>query len=192
MPRRAAMWPTELSDHDGFTQLTALTQRLFQFIWLHPDLNAGGFIAFQPAVWANAAPDLTVDSINTSVDEMTRHHVAAVDPATGELLLRGFIRYDSSKKPHMYVNAMRATQTARWPRLRQVGFDDIRRLHPPPLERKKGTSEETYLTLERDRDKAFEELRARVEGTVREPSSNRSGTVRELPSESESAPGGER
>lgn len=72
MPRRAAMWPTELTDAEGFTSLTAFTQRLFQYLWLHPDLNAAGFIAYQPAVWANAAPDLTVDSINVSVDEVVQ------------------------------------------------------------------------------------------------------------------------
>lgn len=106
MPRRAAMWPTELSNHDGFTSLTALTQRLFQYLWLHADLNAGGFIAHQPEVWANAAPDLEVDMINASVDEMTRRKVVAVDRTAGELLVRAFVRYDSSKKPNVYVNAI--------------------------------------------------------------------------------------
>ncbi len=87
MSRRGAMWPTELTGHPSFTQLTGLTQRLFQYLWLHPDLNAGGFIAYQPAVWANQAPDLTVDSINASVTEMTRCKVTAADPDTGELLV---------------------------------------------------------------------------------------------------------
>lgn len=190
MPRRAAMWPTELTDNEGFTQLTALTQRLFQFLWLHSDLNAGGFIAYQPAVWANQAPDLTVDSINASVDEMAQRKVAAVDPATGELLLRGFIRYDSSRKPNVYLNSMRAAQTARSPRLRQIAWEDIQRIHPPPMERdpkKAGDEkyEERIRTLERERDKAYEELRARVEVTVPEPSPNGLRTLREPHSVSE-------
>jgi hypothetical protein len=41
------MWPTELTSHKSFTQLSALAQRLFQFLWLHSDLNTGGFIAYQ-------------------------------------------------------------------------------------------------------------------------------------------------
>ena len=178
MSRRGAMWPTELTGHPSFTQLTGLTQRLFQYLWLHPDLNAGGFIAYQPAVWANQAPDLTVDSINASVTEMTRCKVAAADPDTGELLVRGFIKLDSSRKPNMYVSAMRAIQTARSPRLRQVGWEDIQRMHPPPMTLKKDTPEETRLKLRCERDEAYEELRARIE---RFPNGSR--TVPELPSE---------
>jgi hypothetical protein len=180
------MWPTELSNTERFKQMTALTQRLFLYLWLHPDLNSGGFIAHQPEVWANAAPDLEVDSINASVDEMTRQGVAGVDRSTGELLVRGFIQYDSSKKPNVYVNAMRAVQTARSPRLRQVGWDDVRRIHPPPLERrefddpeKQAKAELGHQKIKRERDAAYEELRAHVEGTVWEPSENGSGTVRE-------------
>ena len=187
MPRRAAMWPTELSDHKSFTQLSALAQRLFQYLWLHADLNAGGFIAYQPAVWANQAPDLTVDSVNASVDEMTRRKVAAVDPSTGELLVRGFIQYDSSKKPNVYVDAMRAVQAARSPRLRQIAWEDIQRIGLPPIDRRKDTDKAlaAYDKLEREREKAYQELKVRIGGTVREPSSNRSGTVREPPSEYE-------
>ena len=106
---------------------------------------------------------------------MTRCKVAAADPNTGELLVRGFIKLDSSRKPNMYVSAMRAIQTARSPRLRQVGWEDIQRMHPPPMTLKKDTPEETRLKLRCERDEAYEELRARIErfpngsGTVREP-----------------------
>jgi hypothetical protein len=156
------MWPTELSDDPRWLALTRPAQGLLWYLWLHPDLNAGGFVAIQVDVWAKAAYDLTPEEVEASIDELLARDVIAVDDDTGELFLRWFIEYDSSKKPNYYVNAMRAIQTARSPALRRIGLTEIERLHPPPLTRKKGTADEVYEKLERERDEAFKELWARV------------------------------
>lgn len=160
MPRRGAMWPTELSEDPVFRQLTALTQRLFQFVWLHADLNTGGFIAYQPRVWARAAADLSEVDIERSVDELMATGLALVDEDTGELWLRWFIRLDSSRKPNMYVNALRAIETARSRDLRRAAWAEVQELHPPPMERK--GDQEAYDKRVADRERAFEQLRERM------------------------------
>lgn len=181
------MWPTELFDDPRFLALTRPAQWLLMYLWLHPELNAGGFVAIQVEVWAKAAYALSPEEVEASVDELLARDVIAVDDTTGELLVRWFIEYDSSRKPNIYINAMRAVQTARSPVLRRVGLSEIERLHPPPLSRKAGTAAETYDKLERVRDEAFKELRARV----MKPLANRSQTVREPLSEGEAEYEGE-
>jgi hypothetical protein len=158
------------------------------YLWLHPDLNAGGFVAMQVHVWAKAAYDLTPEEVEASIDELLARKVIAVDDNTGELFVRWFIEYDSSRKPNIYINAMRAVQTSRSPALRRAGLTEVERLHPPPLKRKQGTADETYEKLERERDEAFRELWARV---MKEPFANRSRTVREPLSEDEAEDEGE-
>jgi hypothetical protein len=176
MARRGAMWPTELSNDPRFLALTQPAQWLLRNLWLHPDLNAGGFVAIQVEVWAKSAYDLTPEEVEASMDELLARNVIAVDDNTGELFVKWFIEYDSSRKPNIYINAMRAIQTARSPALRRTGLTEIERLHPPPLKRKPNTADEIYEKLERERDEAFRELWARV---MKEPFGNRSGTVRE-------------
>jgi len=191
MPRRAAMWPTELSDHLDFLALTQPAQWLFQHLWLHPELNAGGFIAFNANVLAKAAHGITPEDIEASLDGLLAQKMAAIDDNTGELFLRLFIEFDSSRKPNIYINAMRAIQTARSPMLRQEAWGELQRIHPPPLERDPKKNPKVYDKLERQRDEAYEQLRGRISRTLAEPFPNRSRTVREPLSETETEPGHE-
>lgn len=158
-------------------------------LWLHPDLNAGGFVAMQIQVWANSADDVTPEGVEAAVDELLAHDVIAVDDHTGELFLRWFIQYDSSRKPNLYINAMRAIQTCRSAALRRVGLEEIERLHPPPLKRNPKTPDETYDSIENQWDEAYRALWARV---MKEPFANRSRTVVEQEGEAESEGAGEK
>jgi hypothetical protein len=187
MPRRGAMWPTDLWDHEDVVALTPLAQRLFVYLWTHPKLDSGGFIALQVTAWAKASKYLTVEEVEASIDELLAANLVVVDDETEEAWVRWFIRMDSSRKPNIYIAAMRAVQTARSRTLRQAAWDEVRQLHPPPLNRDPNADakkQKRYDDIVRDRERAYEELKSRI---VREQSSNRSGTVREPPSVSDSA-----
>ena len=70
MSRRGAMWPTELTDDSEFFKLTPLAQWLFKLLWLHADLDSGGFIALQVEVWAKASAYLTPQEVEGALDEL--------------------------------------------------------------------------------------------------------------------------
>jgi hypothetical protein len=183
------MWPTWLSFDDEFRKLGHGSQSLFQFLWMHPDLNSGGYITLAPRAWARRACDLDVEAVHGQLDELLATGWVAVDDDTQEVFVRPFLRLDASKKPHIYVSAMRTVQTCRSPVLRAAGWQEVLAVHPPPLTRDPKKDSAVYDKLEAERDAAFDELRSVMEGTVREPFSNRSGTLREPPIESE--PGSE-
>jgi hypothetical protein len=190
MARRGAMWPTWLSFDAEYEKLGHGSQGLFQFLWMHPDLNSGGYITLAPRAWSRRACDLTIEMTQGQLDELLATNWVAMDDDTAELLVRPFIRLDSCQKPHIYVNAMRVVQTYRSPLLRVTGWEEIQAVHPPPLRRDPKKDPTIYDKLEGDRDTAFEELRAFIEGH-RKPFGNRPRTVREPPSGSGHGSGGE-
>ena len=123
------MWPTELSGEPNFIDLTALAQWLFKLLWLHPDLDSGGFIALQVEVWARASSHLTPDEVEGALDELIARGWVSVDDDTGELWVRPFIELDTSRKPNMFVSAMRAVQTRRSRTVRHEAWVVIDRLY---------------------------------------------------------------
>ena len=125
MARRGAMWPTWLSFDAEYEKLGHGSQGLFQFLWMHPDLNSGGYITLAPRAWSRRASDLTIEMTQGQLDELLATNWVAMDDDTAELLVRPFIRLDSCQKPHIYVNAMRAVQTCRSPLLRVTGWEEI-------------------------------------------------------------------
>jgi hypothetical protein len=113
MSRRGAQWPTWLWFDPEFGKLTAPAQRLFVFLWMHPDLNSAGFIALQPEVWSRTAYELTPEDVDASVDELLARNWVVVDDETGELWVRPFVRLDAIRKPYIWIAATRAVQTCR-------------------------------------------------------------------------------
>jgi hypothetical protein len=178
------MWPTELTDDPGFVELTPLAQWLFRLLWLHPDLDSGGFIALQVEVWAKASAYLTPQEVEGMLDELIARGLVSVDDGTGELWVRPFVYWDASRKPNIFVAAMRATQTRRSKALRAEAWVEIDRLYrqntlKPPDDDTDEKAWKFHRSQVKARDDAYEELKARVE---RERFPNRSGTVREPPS----------
>jgi len=154
------MWPTELSGEPNFIDLTALAQWLFKLLWLHPDLDSGGFIALQVEVWARASSHLTPDEVEGALDELIARGWVSVDDDTGELWVRPFIELDTSRKPNMFVSAMRAVQTRR---SRTVRHADEK-------------AWKIHQNLIQQRDDAYEQLRAKMS---KEPFPNHSRTFPE-------------
>lgn len=184
MSRRGAMWPTELDTDDEFIELSPLAQWLFKILWLHADLDSGGGIALQVSVWAKASKHVKLEEVEDALGELIACGWVSVDDDTGELWVRPFIRLDASRKPNIFVAAMRATQTRRSRRLRREAWLEIDRLYQqqplkPPADDGNEKAWKSYRSAVQTRDEAYEQLKARV---LREPFGNRSGTVREPPS----------
>jgi len=181
MSRRGAMWPTELSGEPNFIDLTALAQWLFKLLWLHPDLDSGGFIALQVEVWARASSHLTPDEVEGALDELIARGWVSVDDDTGELWVRPFIELDTSRKPNMFVSAMRAVQTRRSRTVRHEAWVVIDRLYQenplkPPANDADEKAWKIHQNLIQQRDDAYEQLRAKMS---KEPFPNHSRTFPE-------------
>ena len=117
MARGSSMFPAELFNDDGFRSLTARAQRLFMWLWIHPDLNGAGVIAIQAREWSDAASDLT--EANVKEDAMQLRAEGWVDYDGGQLWLRPFANLDGVlKSPSGYVSAARAVKTVRSQKLR--------------------------------------------------------------------------
>ncbi|MGV0066973.1 hypothetical protein ACRU44_04485 [Mycobacterium colombiense] len=125
------MFPAELHDDDGFRELEEGPQRLFMWLWIHPDLNTAGVIAVQLDEWASAAKGLTPDLIDCYIKVLQAEDW--IDYEDGQLWLRPFMKYDGALKSHTtYVNAARAVKTVRSRRLRTQIWDMFRTF-PLPL-----------------------------------------------------------
>jgi hypothetical protein len=184
MTRRGAMWPTELADDDEFRELTPLAQWLFKLLWLHPDLNSGGFLPLQMTAWAKASKHLTPQDLEPAVDELLAWRWLAVDDHAEVVWLCHFIDKDASRKPNIFVAAMRDTEAAHSRTLRREAWGVIDRVYQEqPLKPPGGDADEKAWKAHEDRvrarDNAYEQLRAKVQ---KEGFGNRSGTVREPPS----------
>lgn len=178
------MWPTELDTDEDFKELTPLAQWLFRNLWLHADLDSGGFIALQVSVWTKASNHAKLEDVEDALGELIALHWVSVDDDTGELWVQAFIRLDASRKPNIFVAAMRAAQTRRSRALRYEAWQEIDRIYQqqplkPPADDGDDKARKTHRTAIQARDDAYEQLHARV---LKEGFGNRSGTVREPPS----------
>lgn len=184
MPRRAAMWPSELTFDPAFVNLTPLSQWLFKFLWLHPDLDSGGYLPLQVEIWAKASAYLTPQEVEGALDELIAQDWVSVDDQTGELWVKPFIDLDSSKKPNIFIAAMRCAETRRSTTLRREAWQVINSIyqqHPikPPGDDADEKAWKAHRTAVDARDDAYEQLRSRM---VREGFGRGSGTVVEPPS----------
>ncbi|MDT5225452.1 MAG: hypothetical protein QOG19_2859 [Mycobacterium sp.] len=173
MPRRGAMWPTELAYEAEFVSLTPLAQWLFQRFWLHPNLDSGGFLPLQVDIWSKAASELTPMDVEGMLDELLAGSWVSVDDDTGELWVSSFIELDTCRKPNMFIAAMRAAQTCQSKALRQKAWAVIDRLYheialKPPGDDADEKAWKTHRSAVEARDDQYEKLRDRV---VREPPS---------------------
>jgi len=125
-----------------------------------------------------------MDDVEDALGELIALHWVSVDDDTGELWVQAFIRLDASRRPNIFIAAMRATQTRRSRALRYEAWLEIDRLYQQqPLKPLADDASDKARKAHRDavqaREDAHEQLRARV---LKEGFGNRSGTVREPPS----------
>ncbi len=164
------MFPAELFQDDGFRELEEGPQRLFMWLWVHPDLNTAGIIAVQPHEWASAAAGLTPDVIDCYIKVLQSEDW--IDYEDGQLWLRPFMKLDRAlKSPSTYVNAARAVKTVRSRRLRAEIWAQFRTF-PLPTAHVPDTDDgkaRRALTMNEAVEKARTELEQRMTRTgVRE------------------------
>jgi hypothetical protein len=155
------MWPTALWFDREFIKLTGPSQRLFVFLWTHPDLNPAGFVPLQIDVWSRLAYDMAPEDVDAWLDELLARQWVDVDDETGELWIRSFMERDTSRKPYIWVAATRAVATCRSDRLRAEAWTEIQRLGAPVVSRDPNADAKKtarYDKMQRDIDAAFEGL----------------------------------
>jgi hypothetical protein len=161
------MFPSELFNDDGFRQLDDGPQRLFMWLWLHPDLNAAGVIAIQAREWAAAAKNLTEERIQGYAKDLRAEDW--VDYDDGQLWLRPFMLLDGAmKSPSCYISAARAVKTIRSRKLREAAWELFstfpRPIAPMPDPEKDdgGMKARRAIGLNDSVDTAYAELQRRI------------------------------
>ncbi|MBX9638499.1 MAG: hypothetical protein K2X97_01845 [Mycobacteriaceae bacterium] len=157
------MFPSELFNDDGFRQLDDGPQRLFMWLWLHPDLNGAGVIAIQAKEWAKAAGNLTEERIQSYAKALRSEHW--VDYDGGQLWLRPFMALDGVlRSPSGYISAARAVKTIRSRTLRLAVWN-VFRMFPRPIapmpdaeDDKDGRKAKRAVGLNESVDRAWAEL----------------------------------
>lgn len=181
MPRAGAMWFAELSALLEELGVESSARFLFMQLFLHPDLDAGGFLAWQPRVMASLT-GLQVDRVEQAVGHLEDKGLVVVDRQKEKLWVKPFLEYDTSRKPNMYIAAMRAVREVGSRKLKGAAWQEIQRIHPPFLKFDPKKPEVHQKQVE-DRDAAYADLKNRIdrEGIVGEPFPNSSRTVPEPP-----------
>lgn len=130
MPRGSSMFPSELFNDEGFRQLDDGPQRLFMWLWLHPDLNQAGVVAIQPREWASAAKNLSEAIIGDYAQVLRAQAWADYDD--GQMWLRPFMSLDGAlKSPSGFIAAARAVKTVRSRSLRWAIWEQFRNFSKP-------------------------------------------------------------
>ena len=185
----AALWPVLVE-----RQVDAAARWLFVSLFLHPETDAAGFLAWQPKQLATVT-GLEPRQVESAADHLQEKQLLLVDRGMERGWLAPFMEYDTSRKPNMYVAAMRSIRVCSSRRLKAGAWAEVQRIHPPPLKLKAATPEETRRRLVAEREGAYEELEESVrrdQGTVQEPFENRLRTIAEPPAVPAPVPGGGR
>jgi hypothetical protein len=174
----AALWPVLVE-----RQVKPASRWLFACLYLHPETDAAGLFAWQPRQLATLT-GMEPGQVDDAADHLQEKQLLLVDRPMERAWLVPFIEYDTSAKPNMYVAAMRSIRVCTSPCLKAAAWAEVKRLHPPPLNLKSSTPEDTRQRLVAEREAEYEKLEASVKRdhpTVREPFDNRSRTIAEPP-----------
>lgn len=81
------------SDED-FRALPAVAQNMWFTLLSQPRLSYCGVLDYMPTRLAQLSAKATVRSVGSAVNRLVASRFVTVDPETGELLLRSFVRHD--------------------------------------------------------------------------------------------------
>lgn len=177
------MFPSELWPLLARRQVEPAARWLFVCLFLHPETDSGGFLAWQPKQLGTMT-GLGLSQVERAADHLQGKQLLVVDRDMERLWLAPFMEYDTSRKPNMYVSALRAVRECPSRLLKAEAWREVQRIHPPPMKLRESTSPETKTKLLSERQRAYEELQERIDRempTVSESFVNRSGTVGEPP-----------
>jgi hypothetical protein len=113
--------------------------------------------------------------VERASDHLHAKRLLWVDRDMERAWLVPFIEYDTSRKPNMYVAAMRSVRVCSSGRLKGAAWTEVQRIHPPPLNVKESAQPGTRERLVAEREAAYAELEESVKRdtrTVREPFKN--------------------
>ncbi len=98
-------WVSRWDDAD-FKALTSSQQGLYDALSTHPDISWCGVLPLVPARFVDLASDYTEPKVRTLIKGLDKARFLVVDPSTGELCVRTFIRWDEVLKVPNVTKAM--------------------------------------------------------------------------------------
>lgn len=102
-----------------FRALTPLAQWAYWMLLSQPQISNLGVLAYTPEKWARLAGGLTVDTVESAIDELAEGRYVILDRDVGELLVRTFVKHDNVwRQWQLVANARRLIQ--------EVESDEIR------------------------------------------------------------------
>lgn len=93
-------------DDDDFKALTSSQQGLYDALSTHPDISWCGVLPLVPARFVDLASDYTEPRVRSLIKSLDKARFLVVDPRTGELCVRTFIRWDEVLKVPNVTKAM--------------------------------------------------------------------------------------
>ena len=102
MAREHANLRLDIWGDDDWRALTRDGQWLYELLLTHPKTNRAGVCEWHPGRLALMSRGTTVDEIVTMAAELIGTHFIVVDEATGEVVIRSYIKHDGVlKQPNM-------------------------------------------------------------------------------------------
>lgn len=110
-----------------WTSLTPGAQWLYQLILSQPKMTLTGCLDYKPVRWAKLAADTKPADIETWADELETRRYVVIDRETDELLVRTFVRHDSSydRNSNLLKGIWRAWGAIESGNLRRIVVDNM-------------------------------------------------------------------
>lgn len=163
MARSFARIITAIWRNAEFRALHSGAQRVYMLLVTQPNISAAGTLPLTVRRWAEMASDTTVAQINRELAELARGRFIGIDPATEEVLVRSFVRWDggySNRKRRPVICAAASELVS--PTLRGMLAGEFKRLglpfvgddHRPVTESTQDGDTETFPMVDRLSDSA--------------------------------------
>jgi hypothetical protein len=157
-PIRTSLW----NDPD-FQALGPHAQRLYVYLWTQSSVDNAGFIPLQVTKWARASQHLIPEDIEVALDELLALGWVMVDDDTEDLWLCRWIREDAMAVPNVYIGALRSIKGMASDTLRRAAFEEVRRIHPPPMKRDPSKPAAMYDDMMKRIDRTYTDLCAAMD-----------------------------
>lgn len=137
MARDYARIMTAIWDNKEFCSLAETAQRAYLLLVTQRDISAAGVLRMWVPRWAGMSRTGTPESFNLALEELGSKRFIVLDFATGELLIRSFIRWDAGfNNPKRRPVIVRAAEEVRSTSIAQHLEVEFRRCgllpDPPP------------------------------------------------------------
>jgi hypothetical protein len=112
-----------------FINLTTDAQWMFTFLLSQPDLAHSGVLPLRTPRWASKGKGLTVEQIQSRLEELEHQRYVIIDRESGEVLIRSFIRQDKVyRQPNVFLAAKDNLPLVESPIIRSALATELRRV----------------------------------------------------------------